>query len=251
MCAGQRESANIACESLARQRRRVRIPETIEERARARPSTSGGRRPRRCSDRTALMEPRSTCRDSFAFAFVCTGKRARSPLAQALFGSTQRPRREGQLVRDPCRRRAGSPRGPRLQRALGVDLSAHASRSVRDVDLSQADLVLGFEPAHVSAAVVDGGADIGRTFLLGELVLSSTSRSPTTIRARTRGSSSPSPTATHADAARPGASDRRPVRSALEGDAADRRGDRPARPRLPRLFGRSVTERVGPPGSER
>ena len=55
-------------------------------------------------------------------------------------------------------------------RRRGVDLAAHVSRSLRDADLAQADLVLGFEPQHVRTAVVDARANIARTFLLAELI---------------------------------------------------------------------------------
>ena len=66
--------------------------------------------------------------------------------------------------------------GPALEQAveeaerLGYDLRAHVSRSLRGVDLSDADLVLGFERSHVAAAVVDSGAAPERSFTLPELV---------------------------------------------------------------------------------
>jgi len=37
-------------------------------------------------------------------------------------------------------------------------------------ELREVDLVIGFEPAHVAAAVVDGGASVARAFTLVELV---------------------------------------------------------------------------------
>jgi protein-tyrosine-phosphatase len=55
-------------------------------------------------------------------------------------------------------------------RLLGVDLSGHRARALRTGGLRSSSLVLGFEPFHVSTAVVDGGSDPGRTFLLRELV---------------------------------------------------------------------------------
>ena len=39
------------------------------------------------------------------------------------------------------------------------------------MDLGAADLVVGFEPQHVSAAIINGRADPARSFLLGELVM--------------------------------------------------------------------------------
>lgn len=55
-------------------------------------------------------------------------------------------------------------------RGLSVDLRRHRARSLRDVDISSADLVLGFEPSHVSAAINVGRAVPNRTFLLRELI---------------------------------------------------------------------------------
>ena len=110
--------------------------------------------------------------DRFGVAFVCTGNRARSPLAAAFFarytdglevavGSCgtmdvgSRPALDEMLV---------------AAAALDVDLVAHRSQALMRDGLSHNDLIVGFEPAHVSAAVVDGGADIAKTFVLGELV---------------------------------------------------------------------------------
>lgn len=52
---------------------------------------------------------------------------------------------------------------------FGVDLTAHRARSLAQTSLRDADLVVGFERAHVVAAVVDGGASRDRTFTLPEL----------------------------------------------------------------------------------
>jgi protein-tyrosine phosphatase len=111
--------------------------------------------------------------DVFEVVFVCTGNRARSALAEAMFrrlvtGLPAAVSSAGTLDVGPM---------PALTdavdagRRLGLDLTAHTARALRRVDLSPADLVLGFEPAHVATAVVDGGADPARSFLLGELVM--------------------------------------------------------------------------------
>ena len=61
------------------------------------------------------------------------------------------------------------PEALHVSRELGIDISAHRSRSLDGVDLSAADLVIGFERDHAAMAVIDAGADRRRTFLLAEL----------------------------------------------------------------------------------
>jgi protein-tyrosine phosphatase len=113
----------------------------------------------------------SQAQDAFEVVFLCTGNRARSPLAAALLR---------QHVTNPYVRirSAGTiPTGGlpalesaiRLGRRYGVDLSAHRSHALERNELASADLVIGFEPAHVAAAIVDGGSAVERTFTLIEL----------------------------------------------------------------------------------
>lgn len=108
----------------------------------------------------------------FELVIVCTGNRFRSPLAAALVE---------QLVADlPVRVSSlgtldlhGSPplRSAMKQAdRLGLDLSAHRARTLLTADLQHADLVVGFERAHVGAAVLEAGAPRERSFLLTELV---------------------------------------------------------------------------------
>jgi len=52
---------------------------------------------------------------------------------------------------------------------LDIDLSAHRARALSTGDLESADLAIGFEPFHAAAAVVTGGIDKGRAFLIAEL----------------------------------------------------------------------------------
>jgi protein-tyrosine phosphatase len=104
--------------------------------------------------------------------FVCTGNRFRSPIAEALFRGLA-----------PDLPLEVSSRGtlhlgsvPALPEALaeggrlGIDLSAHRTRTIGPGELADAELVIGFERRHVATAVVDGMALRERTFTLPELV---------------------------------------------------------------------------------
>jgi protein-tyrosine-phosphatase len=108
------------------------------------------------------------------FVFVCTGNSFRSPLAAAylrrlLVGINVTISTCGIVTAT----RPGHPPLPEaveLAASSGIDLSGHRTRFVEDVDLDGADLVIGFEDAHLTAAVVAGGSAPSRTFDLGELV---------------------------------------------------------------------------------
>lgn len=103
--------------------------------------------------------------------FVCTGNRARSPIAAALLKryadeSVISVSSAGTLE---LGRLAGLPLAVEAAAELDVDLRAHTTRSLVETDLSSADLVIGFEPSHVAAAVARGAAP-ERSFMLPELV---------------------------------------------------------------------------------
>jgi protein-tyrosine phosphatase len=118
-------------------------------------------------------EPRSArSRDEFELVLLCTGNRARSPIAEGFL--------RGLLADLPVRVRSlgtlelgAAPALPEAIEAaavLGLDISEHRARPLAGEDLSGADLVVGFEQRHVAAAVVDGGARRDRVFSLPELV---------------------------------------------------------------------------------
>jgi protein-tyrosine phosphatase len=110
--------------------------------------------------------------NDFDVVFICTGNVFRSALAEAIFGTLT----QGNPVRVSSAGTLDLGGAPAHAEAiavapdLGVDLYAHRARAVAHVDLSDTDLVLGFERGHVAAAVVDAGAPRERTFTLPELV---------------------------------------------------------------------------------
>ena len=122
--------------------------------------------------------------------FVCTGNRARSPLAEALFrrystsaGVQVQVASFGTMEVGPL---PPLPLAVESGRELGVDLTGHRARAFRRGDLASTDLVLGFEPFHVFSAVIDGSAHPGRAFLLGEfaVLLETHGAEATDVRAR-------------------------------------------------------------------
>ena len=110
--------------------------------------------------------------DVFDIVVICSGNRFRSPIAQAVLqeASTGLPVRVGSAGTLDLQPGPALPQAIAFGKPLGLDLSAHASRRVSGFDLSDADLVIGFESIHVATAVIDAGARRERTFLLTELV---------------------------------------------------------------------------------
>jgi protein-tyrosine phosphatase len=110
--------------------------------------------------------------DLFEIVVVCTGNQFRSPIVAGLIRSAASHlpvlvTSLGTMKLPPVH---ALPEAVALGAELGVDLSGHRARSMRNVDLSSADLVVGFEFQHVAASVVDAGARAERTFTALELV---------------------------------------------------------------------------------
>ena len=113
----------------------------------------------------------STREGAFEVAFVCTGNRYRSVLAEAVFrnatvGLPISVRSLGTLDVGPA---PPLPGALASAHELGLDISAHSARSLSDADLSQTTLVVGFEARHAAAAIATAGARPERTFVLLEL----------------------------------------------------------------------------------
>ena len=114
------------------------------------------------------MEPA----DRFRIVVVCTGNRFRSPLAEHVL------RRETEGLPVDVRSVGvldlggieALPEALEAASELGLDLSAHRTCVLDPAALEGADLVLGFERAHIARAVVAGRAPLERTFTLPELV---------------------------------------------------------------------------------
>ena len=110
--------------------------------------------------------------DDFDVVVICSGNRFRSPIAEAVL----RREAEGLPVHVRSFGTMDLPSGHALSEAIelapgyGLDLVSHRSRPIAGEDLSDADLVIGFEQIHVSTAVVGAGAQRERTFLITELV---------------------------------------------------------------------------------
>jgi protein-tyrosine phosphatase len=108
----------------------------------------------------------------FTVLFACTGNRCRSPYAHAYFA---------RLVEDlPVEViSAGTLDAPGervpselvdIARSAGMNLADHRSQYLAPERFAEVDLFIGFERAHVAAAVVDAGIPSDKAFTLPELV---------------------------------------------------------------------------------
>jgi protein-tyrosine phosphatase len=108
----------------------------------------------------------------FDVIIVCTGNQFRSPIVEGLMraSTTQLPLRVTSVGTKRLGAAPALPEAIRLASEFGVDLTAHRARSLRGFDLSEADLVIGFELEHIAAAVVEANARYERTFTILELI---------------------------------------------------------------------------------
>lgn len=110
--------------------------------------------------------------EQFELVVVCTGNRFRSPLAAAVVAqlSAELPVQVSSL--GTLDLHGAPPLRAAVKQAgrLGLDLSDHRARTLVGADLRGADLVVGFERAHIGAAVLEAQAPRERAFLLTELV---------------------------------------------------------------------------------
>lgn len=109
--------------------------------------------------------------DVFRIVVLCTGNRARSPIAAGFL----RQLTAGLPVEVTSAGTLDLGSVPALPDAIevaahwGLDISSHRAQLLTDDDLRDADLVLGFERMHIVAAVLDQTGRRERTFTLPEL----------------------------------------------------------------------------------
>jgi protein-tyrosine-phosphatase len=133
----------------------------------------GSARPVRQERHAALSLPsEEMSKEIFDVVVVCTGNQFRSPIVEGLMraSSSPLPVRVSSVGTKELGAAPALPEAVRLASEFGVDLTAHRARSLSGIDLSGADLVMGFELEHVAAAVVEAGARYERTFTILELL---------------------------------------------------------------------------------
>jgi protein-tyrosine phosphatase len=108
----------------------------------------------------------------FKILFICTGNQCRSALAEVITrtlteGLPVDVSSAGTDIGHP----APSPKKTlKAASMLGYDLGEHRSRPLNEEELDSADLVIGFEIAHVAAAVIERKTERAKTWLLPQLV---------------------------------------------------------------------------------
>jgi len=142
------------------------------------PGATGGRGPEEFADghdpsaNVSWNLNNESSKGVFDVVVVCTGNQFRSPIVEGLMkASTSRlPLRVTSVGTKDLGAAPALPEAVDLASEFGVDLSEHRARSLNGINLSGADLVIGFEQAHVAAAVVEAGASYDRTFTILELI---------------------------------------------------------------------------------
>ena len=110
--------------------------------------------------------------EAFSIAFVCTGNRFRSPLAEAFVQRLTHglPVTVGSYGTLPLENAPPLPEAVEIALSCGISLTDHRTRYLNKASLQNVDLVLGFEPAHVQQAVVDAQAPRERSFAVRDFV---------------------------------------------------------------------------------
>jgi protein-tyrosine phosphatase len=110
--------------------------------------------------------------DTFSIAFVCTGNRFRSPLAEAFVHrlTLGLPVTVGSYGTLPLENAPPLPEAVEIALWCGISLSDHRTRYLNNASLEDVDLLLGFEPAHIRQAVVDAEAPRERSFTMRDFV---------------------------------------------------------------------------------
>jgi protein-tyrosine-phosphatase len=108
--------------------------------------------------------------DTFSIAFVCTGNRFRSPLAEAFVHrlTLELPVSVDSYGTLELENAPPLPEAAEIALSCGISLVDHRTRYLNNASLEDVDLLLGFEPAHIRQAVVDGQAPRERSFTIGD-----------------------------------------------------------------------------------
>jgi protein-tyrosine phosphatase len=110
--------------------------------------------------------------EAFSIAFVCTGNRFRSPLAEAFVRrlTLGLPVTVGSYGTLSLENAPPLPEAIEIASQSGILLSDHRTRYLNNASLETLDLLIGFESAHIQQAVVDARAPRARSFTLRDLV---------------------------------------------------------------------------------
>ena len=108
--------------------------------------------------------------EEFHVVFICTANRFRSPIAEGFLRDLARdfPVRVTSMGVRPVRIASALPEAIDIAREMDSDITPHRSQVLTEGCLAKADLVIGFERAHVLATVAKGKAANERTFTITE-----------------------------------------------------------------------------------